>query len=83
MCRVQIVFGAQATFTVDDWGVERVDALTRQGYAWAALSGVDRLPGQLVFSLGKAGFLPMATTALLPGELEQILAMAANNDVRV
>jgi hypothetical protein len=75
--------GTPATFSIADRGVQRTDLLTQHSYAWPAVSSVEELPGQLLFSLGKTGFLPMPTGALLPGEREQILATAAQYGVRV
>ncbi|WP_285560766.1 hypothetical protein [Actinoplanes regularis] len=77
------LFGTSGTYTIDEWGVRRHSTLTQHGYAWSALSGIDELPGQLIFTTGKAGFLPMSTAALLPGDREHILAMAAQNNVRL
>lgn len=77
------LLGTSGTYTIDEWGVQRHSALTRHGYGWSALSGIDELPGQLIFTTGKAGFLPLSTAALLPGDRERILAMAADNGVRL
>jgi hypothetical protein len=63
--------------------VQRTDRLTQHSYAWPALSLVEELPGQLVFSIGTAGFLPMPTGVLLPGERERILAAAARYGVLI
>jgi hypothetical protein len=76
-------FGTPGTFAITDRGVQRTDALTQHGYAWPALSGIEQLPGQLIFSLGKNGFLSMPTALLAPGELEHILATAAHHGVHV
>jgi hypothetical protein len=76
-------FGTPGTFAITDRGVQRTDVLTQHGYAWPALSGIELLPGQLIFSLGKRGFLSMSTALLAPGELEHILAMAAHHGVHL
>jgi hypothetical protein len=76
-------FGTPGTFAIAEWGVQRTDALTQHGYAWPALSGIEELPGQLILSLGKIGFLSMSTATLRPGELQHILAMAAHHGVHV
>jgi hypothetical protein len=75
------VFGTSGTYSIDEWGVRRHSALMQYGYGWPALSRIDELPGQLIFTTGTAGFLPMSTAALLPGDRERILAMAARNGV--
>ncbi|MEV6343553.1 hypothetical protein [Actinoplanes sp. NPDC051851] len=77
------LFATSGTYTIDEWGVQRHSALTQHGYGWSALNGIDDLPGQLIFTTGKAGFLPMSTAALLDGDREHILAMAAQNGVRL
>ncbi|BFU44597.1 hypothetical protein [Krasilnikovia sp. MM14-A1004] len=77
------IFGADGTFTLTDWGVQRDNPLTRIGYAWSLVKSVEELPGQLIFSLSTAGFLPLPTGTLAPGEREQILAMAAHQGVPV
>jgi hypothetical protein len=76
-------FGTLGTFAITDRGVQRTDALTQHGYTWPALSGIEQLPGQLIFSLGKSGFLSMPTASLASGELEHILAMAAHHGVHL
>jgi hypothetical protein len=73
----------QGAYTISDWGIERTGTLTRLGYAWATLSGIDQLSGQLVFSVRRAGILPMSTAALAPGELEQTMAKAAEHGIRI
>lgn len=75
------LFGDPGTYTVSAWGVQRASTLTQHGYAWAALSGIEEIPGQMLFVIGKTGFLPMSTAALLPGEREHILSTAAENGV--
>jgi hypothetical protein len=77
------LFGTSGTYTIDEWGVRRHSTLTEHGYGWSALSGIDELPGQLIFNTGKAGFLPMSTAALLAGDREHVLAMASQNGVRL
>ncbi|WP_213005070.1 hypothetical protein [Paractinoplanes toevensis] len=75
--------GMPGTFAITDWGVQRSDALTQHGYSWPAVRGIDAAPEQLLFLIGKAGFMPMPTAALQPGEREQILATAAQRGITV
>jgi hypothetical protein len=77
------LFGTPGTFVIGDAGVERADALTRHGYAWPAFTGVEVLPGQLIFALGKTAFLPMSTAALLPGQQQHVLGLATHYGVPV
>jgi hypothetical protein len=75
------LFETGGTYTIDDWGVRRHGPLTEHGCAWPALRGVEELPGQLIFTINHAGFMPMSTATLLPGEREHILAMATHHSV--
>lgn len=77
------VFGTQGAFEISDAGLHRTDELTRHGYAWPAFTTVEVLSGQLLFSVGKAGFMPMSTAELAPGQVEQVLELAAAHGVRV
>jgi hypothetical protein len=75
------LLGVPGTYTISDWGIQRSSALTQHGYAWPALRHVREMPGQMIFMSKSAGFLPMSTAALLPGEREHILATAAHHGV--
>lgn len=75
------LLGVPGAYTISDWGVQRSSAVTQHGYAWSALRDIHELPGQLIFKSKTAGFLPMSTAALLPGEREHIIATAAHNGV--
>ena len=75
------LLGTPGTFTVSDWGIQRSSSLTQHGYAWPTLRGIQEIPGQLIFTIKGAGFLPMSTAALQPGERELILATAAQHGV--
>ncbi|GIE76503.1 hypothetical protein Aph02nite_24530 [Actinoplanes philippinensis] len=75
------LLGTPGTYTVSDWGIQRSSALAQHGYAWSALRHIHEIPGQMIFTSRSAGFLPMPTAALLPGEREHILATAARNGV--
>lgn len=77
------LYGTPGTYTISDWGVQRWNGLTQHSYAWAALQGIREIPGQLIFVVDRAGFMPMSMAALLPGEREQILGTAARNGVRL
>ncbi|MEU8660316.1 hypothetical protein [Actinoplanes philippinensis] len=75
------LLGTPGTYIISDWGIQRSSALTQHGYAWSALRHIQEMPGQMLFTSKSAGFLPMSTAALLPGERELILATATHNGV--
>ncbi|MFI1994847.1 hypothetical protein [Actinoplanes sp. NPDC020271] len=77
------LLGAPGTYTISDWGIQWSSALAQHGYAWSALRHVQEMPDQMIFTSKSAGFLPMSTAALLPGERERILATAAQNGVGI
>jgi hypothetical protein len=80
--RCWLLFGTPASFEISDIGVQRTDALTRHAYAWPAVKSVEELSGQVIFSVGP-GFVPMPTSALVAGQLEHVLGMAAFHGVPV
>ena len=81
--RCWLVFGTPASYEIGDIGIQRTDLLTRYSYAWPAVSLVEDVPGQLIFSMGKRGFVAMPTSALIAGQLEHVLALAAGHGVQV
>jgi hypothetical protein len=64
-------------------GVANTDLTSRHAYAWTSFTGVTKLPGQLVFTLDRAHFLPVPTGSLSQWEIEEVLGAAANNGLQV
>ena len=81
--RCWLVYGTPASYEIGDVGIQRTDLLTRHSYAWPAVSLVEDVPGQVIFLLGRIGFLAMPTSALIPEQIEHVLALAAGHGVQV
>jgi hypothetical protein len=81
--RVWLRCDTPARFAVSENGIQRTDAVTHFSFAWAWFGRVDVLPGLLLFSRDSIDLLPIFTSALGPGEQQQILALAAGAGVAV
>ena len=71
------------TYEITDGGVAFSTVRSRHAYAWNALTGVDHLPGQLVFRRGRARFVPVPTAGLDAFQIHEVLRAAAAHGLPV
>jgi hypothetical protein len=67
----------ETTYEITEAGVANSNMRSRHAYAWESLTQVTKLPGQLVFGLGRRQFLPVPTAGLSAWQVEEVLAVAA------
>ncbi|MEU8239216.1 YcxB family protein [Actinoplanes missouriensis] len=81
--RRQMRTGHVTTYEISDGGVASADEECRHSYAWPAIRSVDELPGQLLFGLVDARFLPVPTAGLTTAQVDQILSLASDRGLHV
>jgi hypothetical protein len=67
----------ETTYEITDAGVAGSNVQSRHAYAWETLTRVTKLPGQLVFGMGRGRFLPVPTADLSAWQVEEVLSAAA------
>jgi hypothetical protein len=67
----------ETTYEITDAGVAGSNVHSRHAYAWETLTRVTKLPGQLVFGMGRGRFLPVPTAGLSAWQVEEVLSAAA------
>ena len=75
--------GQVTTYEITDGGVAFSSVSSRHAYAWNALTGLDHLPGQLVFRRGRARILHIPTAGLNAFQIHEVLQAAAAHGLRV
>ena len=71
------------TYEITDDGIANSDQHSRHAYAWTSFVRVSKLPGQLVFALDSARFLPVPTASLTQWQIEEVLGAASGHGVQV
>ena len=66
----------ETTYEITDAGVSHSNVHSRHAYAWDTLNQVTKLPGQLVFGVGRGRFLPVPTAGLSAWQVEEVLSAA-------
>jgi hypothetical protein len=70
-------------FEITDGGIASSNLTSRHAYAWSAFRGVEEAPGQLIFRRGPMRVLPVPTGTLSRAQIDEILATAAAQGLRV
>ncbi|MEO3781439.1 YcxB family protein [Micromonospora sp. B11E3] len=64
--------GIPTTWTFTDEGVHTANALSEGTVRWAALSGVERMPDQLIFRINRQQVFPVRIDGLDAGQRERL-----------